>query len=119
MELKDIKEYRDKVRAAQFEAGAKMFLDRIFSKLEVILSDEYPDFIFYKFNNEIIAEYNKKINYFYYDYDKIHKVLSSEFEFRKQKINELILDKVEEHLKYGCETSIEVYGMSKWTIRNN
>ena len=34
MELKDIKEYRDKVRAAQYEAGAKMFLDRIFSNLE-------------------------------------------------------------------------------------
>ena len=100
MELKDIKEYRDKVKAAQFEAGAKMFLDRIFSNLEVKLDDKYTDSIFYEFNNEVVFEYDKKTNYFYYDYDKIYKVLLSEFGLNYIKINELIVDKVEEHLKF-------------------
>ena len=100
MELKNIKEYRDKVRASQYEAGAKMFLDRIFSNLEVKLSNEYPDFIFYKFNNKLIVWYEKKSKYFYYNYDKIYKVLELEFGFKEQKIKELIICKVEEHLKF-------------------
>ena len=104
MKLNDIKEYRDKVRAAQFEAGAKMFLNKIFSNLEVKLSDNYPDSIFYKFNNEVIAEYHKKYNYFYYHYYKIYQVLSSEFVINDVKINELIVYKVEEHLKISGVT---------------
>ena len=94
-----IKEYRDKIRAAQFEAGAKMFMDKIFSNLEEKLSDKYPDSIFYMFNDEVIAQYNKKYNYFYYHYYKIYKVLKLEFGLNNVKINELIEDKVEEHLK--------------------
>ena len=100
MNLQDIKEYRDKVRAAQFEAGAKMFLDRIFSNLEEKLYKKYPNSIFYKFNTEILAEYNKKANYFYYHYEKIYQVLTSEFGINEVKINELIVGKVEEHLKF-------------------
>ena len=93
MNLQDIKENRDKVRAAQFEAGAKMFLDKIFSKL----SDDYPNSIFYSLNNEIVAEYND-IN-FYYSYKDIFIILSSEFRLNEVKIKELVTCKAGEHLK--------------------
>ena len=98
--LKDIKEYRDKVRSAQFEAGAKMFMDRIFSNLEEKLFDKHPNLIFYKFDNEIIAEYDKINKYFFYDYCKIYRVLQKELGFNDIKIKELIVSKVEEHLKF-------------------
>ena len=98
--LQDIKEYRDKVRAAQFEAGAKMFLDRFFSNLEVKLSDNYSNIIFYKFNNEIIAYYNKERKYFHYHYYKIYEVLKLEFKLNEYIIYDLIGRKVEEHMKF-------------------
>ena len=103
MELKDIKEYRDKVRAAQVEAGAKMYLDRIFSNLKVILYEAFPNTIFYMCNEIIIAKYNNKNNYFYYDVE-IHKVLKFEFGINEYKINELLADVVKKHLKINSET---------------
>ena len=41
-------------------------LDIIFSNLEIKLYDNYPDSIFYKFNNDVVAEYNKISETFYY-----------------------------------------------------
>ena len=101
MNLKDIKEYRNKVKAAQFEAGAKMFLDRIFSNFEVKLEDCFPDTIFYESNNKLIAEYHKKNKNFYYNYNRIYRILIEEFKLTDFKINELIVGKVEEHLKFN------------------
>ena len=115
MNLQDIKEYRDKVRAAQFEAGAKMFLDKRLSNLETKLSDNYYNFIFYIFNNVTIYAYDKINNYFYYDYDKIYQVLTLEFGFDEHKIKELMVDKVEEHLEIiGVEKLIS-WSFDRWT----
>ena len=75
------------------------FLDNIFSNLDINFLDKYPDSIFYKFNNELVAEYDKESNYFYYDYSKIYQVLTSEFGLSEEKSNELIVCMVEEHLQ--------------------
>lgn len=98
MTLQDIKEYRNRVKAAQYKAGAKMYMDKIFSNLEEKLSDKHPNLIFYKFDNEIIAECDKRNKYFCYHYNKIYKALK-EFELNDFQINELITSKVEEYLK--------------------
>ena len=108
IELQEIKEYRDKIRSAQFEAGAKMFLDRIFSNLEEIKIKDFPHLTFYIFNNEIIVEHDIKHKDFYYHYDKIHQVLEIEFRLKEQKINELMVSKISEHLKIN---NIKLYAM--------
>lgn len=105
MELKDLKEYRDKVKKAQYEAGAKMFIDKLFHNFEINLCNY---FIFYKFNNNIIAYYDKEKNYFFYDYSKIYQVLESEFGLNFPTINSYITLKVEEHLKIKNVISISI-----------
>lgn len=112
MELQDIKEYRDKVRAAQYEAGAKMFLDRIFSNLKVISTNGR---YYFEFNDEIIADYDKITKYFYYHYDKIYQVLKLEFGFNDIKINELLVNKVNEHLKIRM-IELRLAYSEKWTM---
>ena len=77
------------------------FLDNIFTNLEEKISDKHTDSIFYKFNNVVIAEYDKNFNFFYYHYDKIYKVLESNFKLNNNKINDLIRDKVEEYLNFS------------------
>ena len=96
MELQDIKEYREKVKAAQFEAGAKMFLEKLISNLEV--SEDKTD-VYYTINNEIIVEYSKKENSIYYDYYKIHEVLEKVFNLDEIKIKSLVLNIMKIHLK--------------------
>ena len=98
--MNDIRSYKYNIKKAQYEAGAKMFIDRIFSNLEVKLSKKYPAYIFYKLNNEVVAIYNKENYYFYYHYIKIYNVLELEFGFYEDKIDDLIFDKVKEYLKF-------------------
>ena len=105
--LNKIKKERKKVKSSQHLAAVNMFLDKIFSNLEVKLEVKhmYPNSIFYKFNNEVVAEYDKKYNAFFYHYVKIYEVLSSEFGLNELKIDKLIICKVEKYLKFKGVTT--------------
>jgi len=96
--------YRKEYNRSRVEFAAKQFLSGLFRHFEAKKIEKYPDYIFYNINNERFADYNTKTKDFYYSYDKIYSVLKLEFGLNVQKINELIQDEVNEHLKLGVIT---------------
>jgi len=102
--FKSLKVYREEYNRNRVEFAAKQFLSSLFRRFEVKTSEKYPNWKFYVINNERFADYNTKTKDFYYSYDKIYSVLKLEFGLNVQKINELIQDEVNEHLKLGVIT---------------
>ena len=96
--------YRKEYNRSRVEFAAKQFLSGLFRHFEAKKIEKYPDYIFYNINNERFVDYNTKTKDFYYSYVKIYSVLKLEFGLNVQKINELIQDEVNEHLKLGVIT---------------
>jgi len=80
------------------------FLDDLFSRFESKQYIKNKDIIIYFIGDQVYANHNTKTKDFFYNYDKIHSVLVSEFGLNYQKVKELIRGMVDEHLKLGVVT---------------
>ena len=78
---------------------AEKFLYLIFWNLEEYYSDKYPNSIFYKKDNDVLFEYNKKNGKIWCHYDKIWSVLKLNYGLNDQEIKDLIKGVVWETLK--------------------
>ena len=78
---------------------ADRFLYSIFFNLKEYYSAKYPNSVFYKKDNEILFEYDKKNGKFWCHYYKIWSVLESNYGLNKQEIKELIKDMAWKTLK--------------------
>ena len=76
------------------------FLINMLLNLKEYVSDRYPDFIFYKKDNEILFHYNLKSHVFFCDYNKIWSIFETKYHLNDNKIKELIKGIVEEYLKF-------------------
>ena len=99
--LKKIKKERKKVKISQNLTAANMFLDKIFSNLKVKKSKKFFNYTFYYYNNELIAQYHRNFNHFFYHYAKIYLVLHLEFKLNDIEIYELMSNKIKKHLKFN------------------
>lgn len=79
------------------------FLDPFLTNLELIVSEEYPDTLFFKQNNEILFEfdYNSENKYFWVDYSKIWVVFETKFGLNYNEIQAFIKYQVEKGIKIG------------------
>ena len=85
------------------------FLYDIFWNIKTYVSDEYPNSIFYKKDNDVLFEYDKKTEYFWCHYYKIWLVLKTEYGLNKQEIKDLIKGVVWEVLKLKDVTSQPIF----------
>ena len=93
------------------------FLFDIFSNIKPYYSDKYLDSIFYKKDNEVLFEYDKKSGYFWCHYDKIWKVLDSKYGLNYREIRDLIKGVIWESLKLNEVTPS--YDYMFWDILND
>ena len=98
---------------------AEKFLYSIFWNLKEYYSNKHPDSVFYKKDDEILFEYDKKNNFFWYHYDKIWLVLDSNYDLNYQETKELIKDVVWKVLKLKEVTPKKLYWMWKTQVWSN
>ena len=75
------------------------WLDNNYGDLTPYETDEYPDFIFFMKDGEIIFDYNKKNGWIYVSYDKIWSLLESFFGLEFEETQALTKEWLEEHYK--------------------
>jgi len=68
-------------------------------QLEIVKSEKYPDSIFFMKNGSVFMEQDKKIKYFYFDYDDIWSFFKSFFGMEHEQIQEVLSYWLEETLK--------------------
>jgi hypothetical protein len=106
-------EIRNKIKAIKWArfSPAERFLIPIFQSLTEHYLDKYPDSVFYKYKGETYFEYNKKNDIFWYNYNKIYKVLESKYDINNQEQRELIKGMVWEVLNLKVSTTFPSLGM--------
>ena len=73
-------------------------------------TEEYPGYIFFMKDGEVVFDYNKKDGDVYISYDKIWSFLESFFGLEYKEIQDLTKEWVEEHFKLRVTTtSYEVF----------
>ena len=87
------------------------YLNKEYSGLIWYETEQYPNFIFFMKDGEVIFEYNKENGYVYISYDRIWSFLSSFFGLKYKEIQDLTKEWVEEHYKLMVTTTIT--GLSK------
>jgi hypothetical protein len=68
-------------------------------------TEEYPDYIFFMKDGEIIFDYYKKNGIVYISYDKIWSFLENFFGLEYEEIQDLTKEWVEEHYKLRVTTT--------------
>jgi hypothetical protein len=71
-------------------------------------TEEYTDYIFFKKNDTVIFDYNKKNGVVTISYDHIWSFLENFFGLEYEEIQDLIKKWVEEHYKLGVTTTNSV-----------
>ena len=108
MELKDkihkIKEHRLR--------PAEKFLYEILWSVKPYYSNKYLNSVFYKKDDEVLFEYDKKNRVFWYHNKKIWKVLYSKYELNGQEISDLINRVMWETLKLKDITPFSADGIT-------
>jgi hypothetical protein len=99
------------ITESRLEKLAINWLNDNFGDLEPVQSEKYPNFIYYKKNNKVIFEYNKKYEKVSVGYDKIWSFFEHYFSMEYQQIQELIKLWVEEryNLSVTTITSTSIY----------
>jgi|LakMenEpi03Aug12_release.lakeMendotaPanAssembly.Ray.scaffolds.fasta_scaffold1484383_2 hypothetical protein len=77
------------------------FMNSLFSpdQLEIVMSEKYPNLIFYKKNGVVVMEQDKISKNFYFDYDEIWSIFESLFGMKFEQIQDVIRYWLEETLK--------------------
>jgi preprotein translocase subunit SecA len=81
------------------------WLNLEFGDLTPYETEEYPDYIFYMKNKEVVFEYNKKNGLVYISYQKVWSFLENIFGMEYKQIQEVTKLWVEEHYKLGVTTT--------------
>jgi hypothetical protein len=81
------------------------YLNSEYGDLEQFETEEYPDYIFFMKDGEVVFEYNKKNGYVGISYDKIWSFLDNFFGLEYEEIRDLTKVWVEEHYKLGVTTT--------------
>ncbi len=81
------------------------YLNYEFNNLEQFETEEYPDYIFFMKDGEVIFYYNKKNGYVGVSYDKIWSFLESFFGLEYKEIQDITKEWVEEHYKLRVTTT--------------
>ena len=83
----------------QLNRAALRFLNSEYGDLKPYKTDEYPNFIFFMKDGEVIFDYNKKNGDVYISYGHIWSFLNSFFGLKYTEIQDLTKEWVEEHYK--------------------
>ena len=102
-----VKDKIHKIKESRLSPAEK-FLYSIFWNLKEYYSNKHPDSVFYKKDDEILFEYEKKNGIFLCHYYKIWLVLESDYGLKNQEIRELIKNKVWETLNLKEATPLYV-----------
>jgi hypothetical protein len=92
----------------QLNRAALKYLNTEYGDLEPYKTDEFPDYIFYMKDGEVILQYNKKNGVVFISYDHIWTFLGSFFGLKDEEIQVITKEWVEEH-----------YNLRVITIQNN
>ncbi len=77
------------------------FMNSEFSpdQLEIVMSEKYPNSIFFRKNGKVVMEQDKNFKDFYFDYDEIWSFFESLFSMKYQQIQDVMRYWLEETLK--------------------
>jgi hypothetical protein len=89
----------------QLNRAALKYLNIEYGDLEPYELGNYPDYIFYMKDGEVILQYNKKNGVVYISYDKIWSFLDSFFGLEYEEIQNLIKIWLEEHYNLRVTTT--------------
>jgi len=89
----------------KIEKVAINWLNKKYGDLESIETEKHPDYIFYKKDDEVIFDYNKKNGDVYIDYDRIWSFFKLVFDMNNQQIQDLTKVWVEEHYNLRVRTT--------------
>jgi hypothetical protein len=93
----------------QMNRAVFKWLNLEYGDLTPFETEEYPDYIFFMKDGEVVFEYNKKNGYVGISYDKIWSFLKSFFGLEYEEIQELTKEWVEEHYKLRVTTTALLY----------
>jgi hypothetical protein len=89
-----------------YETAIK-WINKNYGDLEPYETEEYPDYIFFMKNKEVVFEYNKKNGVVIISYNKIWSFLEKIFSMEYEQIQEVTKLWVEEHYKLGVTTTVK------------
>ena len=92
------------------------YLNKEYSGLIWYETEQYPNFIFFMKNDEVIFEYNKKNGKVYISYEHIWSFLSSFFGLKYTEIQDLTKEWVEEQFKLSVTTTFRNEGMDRTQV---
>ena len=95
------------ITESQYNKTIDKFITYQFEPHEVKKSPKYPDSIFWVKDGEVIAEINKRSDYFWVDY-QIWDTISSMFSMEYNETLSVMKDWLEEHYKLG--------GLTPWHL---
>lgn len=93
------------IKESKIEKLAIGWLNNNFGDLEPFHSNEYPEYIFYIKNGEVIFDYNKKNGLVYISYDHIWSFFIPFFGLHDEQIRDLTKQWVEEYYKLEVSTT--------------
>jgi hypothetical protein len=93
-----MKDILRKIKYSRLKPEERFLID-ILHNVTIFENEEYPNNLYYKYNNEIVFNYNLKNGNFYANNTKIWSILNSKFHLNYQQVSLLIKGMVEEHLK--------------------
>jgi hypothetical protein len=88
------------ITESQYSNAIDKFITYQFEPHEVKRSSKYPNSIFWVKDGEVIAEINKRLSYFWVDY-QIWNTISSMFSMEYNETQRVMKDWLEEHYKLG------------------
>ena len=92
------------------------YLNKEYSGLIWYETEQYPNFIFFMKDGEVIFDYNKKSGKVYISYDHIWSFLESFFGLKYTEIQDLTKEWVEEQFKLSVTTTFRNEGMDRTQV---
>ncbi len=89
------------ITESQMDRAVFKWLNSEYGDLTPYETEEYPDYIFFMKDGEVVFDYNKKNGYVDISYDKIWLFLKSFFGLEYKEIQDITKEWVEEHYKLG------------------
>ena len=81
---------------------------------QIHLSERYPDSIFYKKDGEVIMEYEKKNDVFWFHYNKIWEIFGERFGIEPDDIEVFTRSMLQEHFKIKVNETTVMVGGKRW-----